>query len=95
MAGRNTGIGPDFWTLDLRVNRKFGWGRGDSKRVEVMAEAFNIFNRLNFRSVNNTVGNIETPFRLKGRRDLGPSHPLGFTSAFDPRRIQLGVRLSF
>jgi len=45
--------------------------------------------------LNNTVGNIAPPFRVKGRRDLGPSRPLGFTSAFEPRRIQLGARVNF
>jgi hypothetical protein len=92
-AGRNTGIGPDFWTVDLRLARSIDLG--DRGRLELMGEAFNLFNRLNFRSVNNTVGNIAGPFNLKGRRDVGPSTPLGFTSAFDPRRIQLGVRVTF
>jgi hypothetical protein len=60
-----------------------------------MAEAFNLFNRLNFGSVNNTVGNIPGPFNLEGRNDRSPSQPLGFTSAADPRRLQLGVRFKF
>jgi hypothetical protein len=93
LAGRNTGKGPDFWTVDLRVTRRLPLG--ERRQLELMGEAFNVLNRLNFRSVNNTVGNIAPPFDLSGRRDLGPSQPLGFTSAFDPRRIQLGVRLSF
>ena len=91
-AGRNTGKGPDFWTLDLRLTRNVPLA--NEGRIELMAEAFNVFNRLNFRSVNNTVGNIAPPFDLQGRRDAGPSDPLGFTSAFEPRRIQFGVRLS-
>lgn len=60
-----------------------------------MFEAFNLFNRLNYASVNNTVGVISPPFDLAGRKDRRPSDPLGFTSAFDPRRIQLGFRLNF
>ena len=80
-------------TMDLRIARTFHLA--ERAGLELMAEAFNICNRLNFRSVNNTVGNIAPPFDLKGRRDVGPSQPLGFTSAFDPRRIQLGVRLTF
>jgi hypothetical protein len=60
-----------------------------------MAEAFNLFNNLNYTSVNNVVGNISGPFNLRGRDDRGPSDPLGFTAAADPRRIQLGVRFSF
>jgi hypothetical protein len=60
-----------------------------------MAEGFNIFNHLNYGSVNNTVGNMPGPFNVTGRDDRNPSQPLGFTSALDPRRIQLGLRLSF
>jgi hypothetical protein len=92
-AGRNTGLGPNFWTLDLRLTRLIPIR--ESSRLELMGEVFNLFNRLNFRSVNNTVGNISPPFDLRGRKELRPSDPLGFTSAFDPRRIQLGLRLSF
>jgi hypothetical protein len=92
-AGRNTGRGPNFWTVDLRVTRPVPLG--ESVRIELIAEAFNLFNRLNFRSVNNTVGLVTGPFDVSGRRDLSPSQPLAFTSAFDPRQIQLGARLSF
>jgi hypothetical protein len=60
-----------------------------------MFEVFNLFNKLNYSSVNNVVGNISGPFDLRGRHDRRPSQPLGFTSAFDPRRIQLGLRLTF
>ena len=60
-----------------------------------MAEGFNLFNHLNYTSVNNTVGNIAGPFNLRGRDDRTPSQPLGFTAAADPRRIQLGIRLSW
>jgi len=92
-AGRNTGRGPNFWTVDLRVMRAIRLS--ESTRIELMGEAFNIFNRLNFRSVNNTVGVLAPPFNVTGRKDLGPSQPLAYTSAFDPRQIQIGVRLSF
>ena len=60
-----------------------------------MFEAFNLFNRLNYASVNNTVGNLAPPFRVTGRDDRGPSDPLGFTSALEARRVQVGLRLSF
>lgn len=92
-AGRNTGRGPAFWTVDLRLMKRVSIG--DNAKIELIGEAFNLFNRLNFRSVNNTVGLIAPPFNLKGRRDVGPSQPLGFTSAYDPRQIQLGARLTF
>jgi hypothetical protein len=93
-AGRNTGRGPNFWTLDLRLARRIRLGN-EKRSMELMFEAFNLFNRLNFASVNNTVGVISSPFDLTGLSDRKPSEPLGFTSAFSPRRIQLGFRLNF
>ena len=61
-----------------------------------MGEAFNLFNNLNYKTVNNTVGtNMVGPFRRHGDASLSPSQPFGFTSAFDARRIQLGVRMTF
>ena len=91
-AGRNIGIGPNFWTFDSRLSRRFAVA--EHKSVEFIFEAFNMFNRLNYASVNNTVGTA-IPSVLTGRSDRTPSQPLGFTSASDPRRIQLGVRFAF
>lgn len=93
-AGRNTGRGPNFWTVDMRLARRIRL-RSEKRSLELMFESFNLFNRLNYSSVNNTVGVIPPPFDLTGRNDRQPSEPLGFTSAFDPRRIQLGFRLNF
>jgi hypothetical protein len=92
-AGRNTGIGPAFFTSDLRLSRFFRLT--ESAGFELAAEGFNILNRLNFATVNNIVGNIAGPFNLQGRRDRLPTQPLGFTSAYEPRRLQLGVRFQF
>ncbi|MDQ6706894.1 MAG: TonB-dependent receptor, partial [Acidobacteriota bacterium] len=92
-AGRNTGIGPSFYSFDMRLSRRFALG--ETRSLEFLAEGFNILNHLNYSSVNNVVGVISGPFNLHGRDDRGPNDPLGFTSAFDPRRIQLGVRFAF
>jgi hypothetical protein len=92
-AGRNTGIGPAFWTFDMRLARRFGLG--EHRALELTAEGFNLMNHLNYATVNNVVGAISGPFNLEGRIDRTPSQPLGFTSAFDSRRIQLGLRFSF
>ena len=94
-AGRNTGIGPAFYTVDLRLSKRIRLGSSEHRSVELLAEGFNLSNRLNYSSVNNTVGLLRGPFNVTGRHDRSPSEALGFTSAFDPRRIQLGVRLSF
>ncbi|MDQ3219192.1 MAG: carboxypeptidase regulatory-like domain-containing protein [Acidobacteriota bacterium] len=91
---RNVGLGPSFQTFDMRVTRRLGFSERMS--LDLTVEAFNLFNRLNFASVNNTVGpSFPTTENVRGRADVGPSTPLGFTSAFDPRRIQLGAKFRF
>ena len=94
-AGRNTGRGPGFVSLDLRLAKTFTFG--DSPlRIEAIAEAFNVLNRVNFSGVNNTVGTQSLPsFDVEGDRRLAPTDFRGFTSAFAPRQIQLGVRFRF
>lgn len=95
-AGRNIGQGPDYYSADLRISRKFGLG-SEGRNVEFIAEGFNLLNRTNFRSVNNVVGNItasQLPQELKGIR-TSPTQPFGFTSAFDPRQFQLGLKVHF
>ncbi|HEV8591367.1 MAG TPA: carboxypeptidase regulatory-like domain-containing protein [Pyrinomonadaceae bacterium] len=91
---RNIGKGPAFATFDMRLTRKMRFTENLS--LDLTAEAFNLLNRLNFASVNNTVGPLwPTVDDVRGNNDVGPSQPLGFTSAFGPRRIQLGVKLRF
>jgi len=103
-AARNTGLGPDFIALDMRLSRKFKLG--EKARLEFMAEGFNIANRTNFASANNVVGpNLGLPtsaggagsmsFNVSGIATRPPSAPLGFTSAFPTRQLQFGARLSF
>jgi hypothetical protein len=80
---RNTGLGFDFASLDLRLSRRFRF----SERVglEVLAEAFNVLNRANLAIPNNTFGTGATPLRTF-------TQP---TAAADPRQIQFGLRLNF
>ena len=96
-AGRNIGQGPDYFSLDSRLSRKFFLGRNERRSLEFIAEGFNLLNRTNFRSVNNTVGDIaleELPRPLVGRLGI-PTLPLSFTAAFDPRQFQLGLKLNW
>lgn len=84
-------------TLDSRLSRKFSLGRQERRHLEFIAEGFNLLNRTNFRSLNNTVGDItveELPRPLVGRRGM-PTAPLSFTSAFDPRQFQLGLKINW
>jgi hypothetical protein len=98
-APRNSGMGPDYTTFDLRLTRAFKIT--ESSNVQLIAEGFNITNRTNYGTVNNEVGPAFgfqpgfTNFNVAGTNRLSPSQPLGFTSAFQKREIQLGIRFSF
>lgn len=93
--GRNVGRGPNFFGLDIRLKR--GFQLSESATMEIIAEAFNLLNRTNFRTVNGVVGQVaieDLPASLTGRR--GPvTEPFSFTSAFDPRQFQFTLRFQF
>ena len=94
LVGRNTGLGPSFFSADMRLTRKFR-GFGDAS-LEVIGEVFNLFNNVNYSGVNQVAGALPlTEARRKGSAKIPANQPLGFISAFDPRQFQLGVRLSF
>ena len=98
-APRDSGLGPDYYDFDMRLS----WQHklGEKAKMRLTAEGFNLANRTNFASVNNEVGPFFgltpgfTTFSVHGSRALSPSQPLGFTSAFPKRQVQLGVRLEF
>lgn len=98
-AGRDTGLGPDYISVDMRLS----WQHKLREKVALLltAEGFNIANHTNFASVNNEVSPLFgfqpgfTTFRVHGSSALSPSQPLGFTSAFPKREVQLGLRLIF
>jgi hypothetical protein len=96
-AGRNIGRGPAFFAADLRLTRRFRFGAEAQRNVEFTAEGFNLFNRTNFRSVNNVVGPValsSLPSPIEGHRG-SPTDPLAFTAAHDSRQFQLGLRINF
>jgi hypothetical protein len=74
---RNAFRGPNFRSLDLRVSKAFQMGR---RRVEVIAEAFNATNRVNYGGYTSS---IQSAFF--GRPQ----------SAGDARQVQLGARFDF
>jgi hypothetical protein len=97
--GRNTGQGPGYFTIDMRVSRSFilpSFLVADKHtRLEVIAEAFNLLNRTNFAQVDNVVGDVsrsELPARFVGVAG-NPSAPFAFTSANPPRQIQVSLKL--
>ncbi|MBI1760129.1 MAG: TonB-dependent receptor, partial [Acidobacteria bacterium] len=104
LAGRNTGKGEAFYSFDLRLARRFF--AKENRYLELTVEGFNLFNRVNFLGINNTIGGAcvanglpsvcttgatpLTDYSLRGRADQKPTAPLGFTSAADPRQMQFG-----
>ena len=83
---RNAGVGSDFFSLNLRVSRAFRIG-GDVK-VEGLVEAFNVTDRVNSLTRNNTFG--------AGAYPINPVSTFNqITAVGDPRTLQFGVRLMF
>ena len=70
-------------TLDLRLSRRIRIG--GRHQIDVMAEGFNVLNRVNVVNVNNTFGTGAVP--LPAFRQA--------TAVGDMRQLQLGVRWSF
>ncbi|MBZ5613732.1 MAG: carboxypeptidase regulatory-like domain-containing protein [Acidobacteriia bacterium] len=108
-AGRNTGIGPSFYSLDLRISKSFYFNRDGGRKIDFLVQGTNILNHTNFSAVNDsfpadpnpfqvgsqTVNLMDGPYSFHGIRGLDASQPLGFKAAFDPRHLQFGLKLIF
>jgi hypothetical protein len=79
---RNSFRQPSTATVDVRVSRPLPLG---AHRVELMLEAFNLFNRTNVVAVNGTYGTGTSPRATFGQPTL----------AADPRQVQVGLRWNF
>ncbi len=53
-AARNTGIGPHFYSLDLRVTKSFYFNREAGRKLDLLVQGTNILNRTNFSAVNDS-----------------------------------------
>jgi len=97
-VGRNTGRGPNYLAMDLRLARRFGLGKDGRRSVEMIFDSFNLLNRVNFREVNGNTGGALIPLsdvRVRGSAGVRSTSFRGFISANDPRVIQLGLKLNF
>jgi hypothetical protein len=95
-VSRNAGRGPSFFAVDVRARTPIVRS-GGSDRVWLTVDAFNLFNRTNFASVNNIVGGMTRdalPSPLVGHAG-DPSTPLAFTSAYEARRLEFGLAVRF
>ena len=86
--GRNRGITHNFFSIDMRVTRKFRFGERWS--LDVIGEVFNLTNRFNEASANPFYQNVNAWGERSGNRYY--SSP---TASFDPRQFQFGLKLNF
>jgi len=83
---RNAGIGPDFFTVGMRLSRSFVLG--GRTRLEALVEGFNLTNQTNVVTVQGNFGS--------GAYPTNPSANFGVpTSVGEPRSFQFGARLRF
>jgi hypothetical protein len=101
---RNTFRGDSLQTVDVRLARSFQIR--EKGKLELMAEAFNLANRVNVRYFNTNYGaadfcNLDktAPGCLGAPKLFKEGSPNPFygtpSSVFNPRQIQLAVRVSF
>ena len=93
---------PSIWYLDLRLSRRFTIK--ENMKLEVLAEAFNLFNRTQVTTVNSLLYSIDTtgttaiprPFLNFNGGPAGFSTTTGADSTlFRERQVQLAVRFEF
>ena len=100
---RNAFIGPDYFTTDLRLARTVSLR--EHARLELLAESFNLFNRMNNRvdigddGFYNSAGQfVAYSTTVKGKQYPGQfqvnSKFLMPTNAYAPRQVQFSVRLN-
>jgi hypothetical protein len=93
-VGRNSMDGPEFRQVNLRITKAF---KISSTKLEVIAEAFNLFDTTNY-----DVTSIDTALYLSGPTLLNPSAAYvknpnygKYSTTLTPRTIQLGLRYTF
>jgi hypothetical protein len=88
---RNSGVGPNFFTVDMRVSKFIRFG---DRSLELLAEFFNMSNRVNpsIPLTGNVAGNTRSTnyYLRRFARDEIIS-----TSTYDPFQAQIGIRFSF
>ncbi|HZR57708.1 MAG TPA: TonB-dependent receptor [Terriglobales bacterium] len=103
-AGRNSFVGPDYASTDLRLTRRV-YAR-DRWKLEFIVESFNLLNRDNQRVQITTDGFVSNSAQfVQSSKSINNSYypayyqvPTSFTratAAYAPRQVQLALRLSF
>ncbi|MGA2965621.1 MAG: TonB-dependent receptor [Terriglobales bacterium] len=100
--GRNSFIGPDYATMDLRLARKMNLG--ERYHLELTAESFNLFNRDNQREDLSDSGYYNSAGQFIKYTLPGTNYPAYYQqptslmkpmSAYAPRQMQMSLRLNF
>jgi hypothetical protein len=104
--GRNTYRYPATWKADMRAGKNFDLGK--MRRLEVMAESFNLFNHQNVTELETTgyylesgssSGTLPTLNFLTGLKAnttaFGQPLNVNATNFYRERQIQIGVRVRF
>ncbi|MGH8245473.1 MAG: TonB-dependent receptor domain-containing protein, partial [Gammaproteobacteria bacterium] len=103
-VARNSFVGPDYATVDLRLSRRILLRK--KLKLDLMVEAFNTFNRANKRVEISDDGFLNTAARFVqvDRMVNGQVYPAQYrrqtdflqpTDAYAPRQVQFAVRLTF
>ncbi|HEU4710087.1 MAG TPA: hypothetical protein VFS76_00905 [Pyrinomonadaceae bacterium] len=96
---RNVFRAPSQATVDFRLSRRFRFS--ESANLEFLVEAFNLFNKVNVTSVNDTLYSLDSSnannLRLIAEPDFGLPGSTGLNNSFffRERQIQLAVRFHF
>jgi len=103
IEGRDTFRGKNLYTFDLRGSRSFTIR--EKQKLELIAEAFNLFNHTNIKYFNTVYGSADFcnltprpascgagPFFFQGSPNPGYGTP---RAVFNPRQIQLALRYSW
>ncbi|MGH9734081.1 MAG: carboxypeptidase regulatory-like domain-containing protein [Candidatus Acidiferrales bacterium] len=81
-GNRNVVDGPGFWNIDMAILKDFAMPWSDNQKLQLRADAFNLFNHTNFSAPDASM--------------LNPSTFGNITStANDARQLQLGLKYSF
>ncbi|MEK6406090.1 MAG: carboxypeptidase regulatory-like domain-containing protein [Acidobacteriota bacterium] len=86
--GRNTGIGPDFRSVNMRLSKMFRFGAESAKRIEFSVDGGNLFNRTNFGSVNELVPTAFEPLLINGQPNPKAGEPTAIDYLSDTVRLR-------
>ena len=91
--GRNAFVRPGLSNVDARVAREFRFK--ESKSVEFLVEGFNVFNRVNYATVNATQYTLVGTNLVPNPLFMKPQTALSYPSVGNPRQLQLALRVNF